>query len=388
MIKIGLRPNLKYLIQLLVYTFVRNLITEYLIGRLLKFGVRLIYLPLMFMGEFSFGLITYLSNKKYLNHNNKVNEINKATTIELISNESNYIEMNDNGIKVILLIFFASFFDFIEFILSIEVISKFFICSYTIESRLRGITLFSQALFYRFKLNLPIYKHQKLSLIIVFICIIITIITEFIFQEFNIFLSYSKFTFCIVMIFFIQIFNSFLDLIEKYLFEYNHVNPFQCLLLEGVFGLLFSISYIIYRNPLPDLNEYYNDNSNLFIYFILSMILYVILSGFKNLFRIATNKLYSPMAAVLAEYFINPIYIIISFLFSDDFISRGERNYGYFIINVILSIFISLSGCIYNEFLILFFCKLEYDTYDQISFRASLCDGSILYEDNEDNSSD
>ena len=74
MIKIGLRPNLKYLIQLLVYTFVRNLITEYLIGRLLKFGVRLIY----------------LSNKKYLNHNNKVNEINKATTIELISNEFNY----------------------------------------------------------------------------------------------------------------------------------------------------------------------------------------------------------------------------------------------------------------------------------------------------------
>ena len=46
MIKIGLRPNLKYLIQLLVYTFVRNLITEYLIGRLLKFGDRLIYLPL------------------------------------------------------------------------------------------------------------------------------------------------------------------------------------------------------------------------------------------------------------------------------------------------------------------------------------------------------
>ena len=91
------------------------------------------------------------------------------------------------------------------------------------------------------------------------------------------------------MIFFIQIFNSFLDLIEKYLFEYNHVNPFQCLLLEGVFGLLFSISYIIYRNPLPDLNEYYNDNSNLFIYFILSMILYVILSGFKNLFRIVTS---------------------------------------------------------------------------------------------------
>ena len=90
MIKIGLRPNLKYLIQLLVYTFVRNLITEYLIGRLLKFGDRLIYLPLMFMGEFSFGLITYLHNKKYLNHNNKVNEINKATTIELINNESNY----------------------------------------------------------------------------------------------------------------------------------------------------------------------------------------------------------------------------------------------------------------------------------------------------------
>jgi hypothetical protein len=356
-------------------------------GRLLNFKIDLIYLPLMFLGEFLFGLIFYLCQKKYL-HKISKDEKTKLSSIELIYDEITYNEDSEQGLKLLIMIFFISFFDFIEFVLSVGEIPKFFLISNTIVSRFAGIFILTQAIFYRYQLKIQIYKHQKLSLIIVSMCLIITIITEFIFQEFNIFLSYSKFTFCIVMIFFIQIFNSFLDLIEKYLFEYNHVNPFQCLLLEGVFGLLFSISYIIYRNPLPDLNEYYNDNSNLFIYFILSMILYVILSGFKNLFRIVTNKLYSPMAAVLAEYFINPIYIIISFLFSDDFISRGERNYGYFIINVILSIFISLSGCIYNEFLILFFCKLEYDTYDQISFRASLCDGSILYEDNEDNSSD
>ena len=39
--------------------------------------------------------------------------------------------------------------------------------------------------------------------------------------------------------------------------------------------------------------------------------------------------------------------------------------------NMILSTIISLSGCVYNEFLILFFCGLHRETHDQIVLRAN-----------------
>ena len=84
------------------------------------------------------------------------------------------------------------------------------------------------------------------------------------------------------------------------------------------------------------------------------------------------TKLYSPMARSLTDYFLNPIHFIIDFSLGNDFLNKGERNTAYFVINLILSIIISICGCIYNEFLILFFCGLEHETYDQVSKRASL----------------
>ena len=117
---------------------------------------------------------------------------------------------------------------------------------------------------------------------------------------------------------------------------------------------------------------------------IFLLIIYVILSGGKNTFRILTNKIYSPMTATLAEYFLNPFYIIYYFIFHNDFISNGNKNYAYFIINIILSLLITLSGCVYNEFLVLFFCGLERETHSQVSKRASLNKEIYsLYEDEE-----
>ena len=92
------------------------------------------------------------------------------------------------------------------------------------------------------------------------------------------------------------------------------------------------------------------------------------------MFRVTTNKIYSPMAATLSQYFLNPIYITINFILGNDFNSIGKRNYVYFIINFLLSFIISFCGCVYNEFLILFFYGLQYETHDQISSRAITMD--------------
>ena len=78
------------------------------------------------------------------------------------------------------------------------------------------------------------------------------------------------------------------------------------------------------------------------------------------------------MAATLAEYLYNPLYIILTLIVKNDFISNKKRNYFYFSINLFLTIIISFSGCIYNEFVILFCCELNYETHQEISLRAAL----------------
>ena len=53
------------------------------------------------------------------------------------------------------------------------------------------------------------------------------------------------------------------------------------------------------------------------------------------------------------------------------------RNYAYFFINLIISIIISFFGFVFNEFIILFCCKLEKDTHQQI-VKRSMVEEEIL----------
>ena len=367
MIKFGVRPNLRYPIQLLIWSFIRNVENE-IIGKSFNIRSGLIYMSLMFLGEFLFGLILVLYKRIYINKRKK--EITKAFGIKLIVNQDTEIRIKDKWCKIYFLIFLSAFYDFMEFILSIESGSKFITCSYSLETRLKGILIISDALFYYYILRLQIFRHQIFSLIIISIGLILVISTEFIFQDISLVLSYGEFVIYFIIIFLIELFNSQLDLIEKYLFEYDYVNPFIALFYEGIFGLIFSIIYCLYKSPFPVLEPDENADNNYPILISLFFI-YVILSGLKNGFRVVTNKIYSPMTATLEQYFLNPIYITYYFLTCDDFLSNGKMNYLYYFLNLFFSIFISLSGCVYTEFLILFFYGLEHDTHNQVTRRAS-----------------
>ena len=371
MIKFALRPNLIYPLQLILWSFIRSVERE-LIGQFYTSKFNLTYLPLMFFGEFIFGGGLFLYEYQYLK---KKKENNKGVipinfmSIHLIDNSNNLMQARDNKFKIILLIMFNAFFDFVEFVLSVEILPKFLNTSDSLENRLNGILILLQAIFYRYILSLPILRHQIFALIIISICLGLIIITEFIFQEINIFLPYVNFLMMFLALFYIQLFNSLLDLVDKYLFEYDYMNPFLCLMSEGFFGLIYTTVYFVFKNPFPEMLEFYEKTDNNWVLTLL-LVLYSFLCGGQNTFRVVTNKIYSPMAATLSQYFLNPIYIIISLVFGEDFFSNGKRNYFYFGINFILSIVISLAGCVYNEFLILFFCKLQYETHDQIVNRA------------------
>ena len=373
MIKFTTRPNMKYLVNLIIWSFVRDIILD-VTTYLFLFNVAIIYLILYFLGEFIFGGITYLYQKRYKKRKN-LTKNDTFLAIHLIINDK--LKRSDSKWKIYFLIFLAGFSDFVDSILSIGLAPGLDRCSNSLENRMRGILIIFDALFYLFVLRLQIFKHQFFSIYVISICLIITIIIEFIFQDINIFLSYGKFVLLIFLIIIQILFNSLTDSIEKYLFEYNYVNPFKVLMIEGLVGLVFGFVYCFCYNPIPELKKFYEydqNNKKIFPYIILFSVLFLILCGVQNIFRVVTNKVYSPMALALSQYFFNPIYIIFTLIVEKDFESKRGNTYLFFSLNLILTIIISLCGCVYNEFIILFFCGLQHETYKEISFRAALPD--------------
>ena len=372
MLQFALRNNLKYPLELLIFNVIRDTESQ-LIDYFFNFD-SLIYMSLMFLGEFFFGLIIYLYQTSFLNKNKGRKSI-RYKSITLITNKGNLAK--DSKTKIIFLVFIAGFFDFVQFMISLYT-PKFLYISGSLESRLGGFLIVFDALFYYYVLKLPIARHQYFSLIIIGICLILVIITEFIFQKFNIFLTYGLFALVFLLTFVVQFCSAMVDSIEKYLFEYNHLNSFLCLLLEGLFGFILSFIHGLFNNPLDDIKIFKQNNSTSdFSILILLLILYLILSGLKNSFRVTTTKIYSPMTTTFLDYILNPFYMIYHFSFGDDFLSNEYRNYAYFFINLIISIIISFFGFVFNEFIILFCCKLEKDTHQQI-VKRSMVEEEIL----------
>ena len=377
MMKVEVRPNLKYPLQLLLYNELRN-IESILVNKLLKFSNSLVFTPLMFLGEFLSGLIIYFYQKKFVKKNIfKDASPDKYMNLELIKTEQ-HLKKIDSIQKIIFILFCCALFDFIQFILGINT-PQFINISASVSSRMGGFLTIFDALFYYFILRLPIFRHQFFCLIIIGICLVLIIILEFIIQDINIFVSYGQLFVTYLLSFVGQFFSAMIDSNEKYLFEYNNVNPFYALMFEGFFGFIFAFCYCLYENPFDVLKDYKNSKPNSdFGILIFCLIIFTILSGLKNSFRVLTTKIYTPMTTTSLDYILNPIYMSIDFALKEDFISKGKRNYVYFFINLIISLIISFLGLVYNEFLILFFCNLDIDTHLQIS-RRSITEADIIY---------
>ena len=100
-------------------------------------------------------------------------------------------------------------------------------------------------------------------------------------------MTYGKLTMAIVCIIISQVLISCQDSIEKYLFEYNYMNPFVVLMYEGLFGFLLTFFCFFLPDYFQGIIKIYNANLN-FSLFIFLLFVYTILSGFKNIFRFVT----------------------------------------------------------------------------------------------------
>ena len=157
MIKINIRKNILYLCLLFANFYLRK-IDGIIISKVLNYHSSYIFAFSMAFSEFFGGLGIYLYQKcLFLNKK----EASKHFGIKLISNKKK-MNRRDGLFKIIILIFFAAFFDFFEFAIIIIIIPRFATISPSIEQRLCLITTISSSLICTYALRIKIGRHHVL----------------------------------------------------------------------------------------------------------------------------------------------------------------------------------------------------------------------------------
>ena len=364
MIKFSARKNLMYYLLLVLTNIVRRIILM-ITDSYYPESISVFYNILMFFGEMSSGIIIHMYQEK----STKKKIINEKIYSIIAKKYKNF--RTDSKLKIYSLLAMSSFFDFTEMYISYLYIPKLTYISASLEDRLCGSLIIFNTLIYHYILKFPLFKHQIFSLIVIGSCLFIIIFSECFFQKEMIDISIFKYVLLIIFTFFELFFVSMMDSVDKYLMEFNSINPCIIIIFEGLFGTIYSlISFFdvdLKAKMKFVINEAKGNSLGLFIFLL--FIIYA-LSGITNIYRVYTNKVYNPMTESLAYYCLNPFYIIYDFFSGNDFIIRGEKNYFYFVLNLILSIIISLTGFIFNEFIVVFCCGLERETYQEISRRS------------------
>ena len=144
-----------------------------------------------------------------------------------------------------------------------------------LDVRLRNLLIIFSTIQCYYALKLPIFRHQKFSLLIVGIIFAMTIFIEtFIEISFGEFGSgkFSKLLLCIIVYYF---FNSFPDTIEKYLMEYYYINPFKMVMYSGIFGFIITLIFAtIMKYNFEDIYDIYENHKDKFIILIILLIVY------------------------------------------------------------------------------------------------------------------
>ena len=365
-IKIGFRNNLFYLLMLIIFNFLRK-IDSIIMDKIIGLSGTLLLTFLMFLGEFIAGLSIFIYQISFFPKRKKSTFLG----IKLIQAKSD-ISHRDSIFKIYFLIFITSYFDFIEFMVATFYIPQYEDIPKSLIMRFGSILTISAAILCYYLLRLPIFKHHIFSLLIIFICFIIITISKNIFQLFYSIQNILHISLIIGLVFINHFFTAFKDVIEKYLLEFDFINPFKMLMIEGIIGCIITSIYSYKEEPFENIKEIYKKNDYKFILLIVCLFLFFFLSGGRNAYRVITNKIYSPMTRTLTDSILDPLLIIYYYCVESDFKigDSNKQNILYFIINLIISIIIDFCSCIYNELLILYFCNLEHNTHHFVSLRA------------------
>ena len=106
------------------------------------------------------------------------------------------------------------------------------------------------------------------------ICLIIIITLEIIYRGKGV--SFGDFCFAHMLVIAYLIFVPFTDVIEKYLLEFDYINPFKMLMIEGIFGCIITSIYSYKEEPFAKIKNIYEEKNFKFILLINYMFFFLL----------------------------------------------------------------------------------------------------------------
>ena len=363
-----IRNNIKYVFFLSITIILRE-IDSIFINK--NCPPKLLTTFLMFGGEAFFGIAYFVCKIKTLIEEKEP----KFMGIPLIFG---VVNKKDSAIKIIIYIIIASGLDFTSFVLINYILprhtSENFSDSF-LEIRLKPMQIIFSSIICYFLFKRAVYLHQMLSLLLIILSLVGIIFAENFLTEKNDKTEIFKIIFIIIISFLII---SIADCLEKYLMDLNFCSQFKLLFIEGIPGIIFtSFFYIFIRNS--DVSGE-NCNGNKLVLIVLS-ILYFLLSGLLNAYRLTVIMKLSPMNRTTSDSFVDPFIIIYSIIFANNSSKNNNTYYklSYRIANFSATLIIIFCCLIYNEIVILKCCKLDENTYSEIADRSN-ADNSVEFE--------
>ena len=391
LIRIGLRHNLLYPFMFLLFIVLCRTI-EFIIKTIINDNkkydmIKSIYPILIFIPQFFGGIILILYI--YCISKKKSKTKTKFNGLKLIQTKT-FINKSDSLKKIFILIILASYFSFLTILLGKHFISfdSFIKKPHTeidtdafLERRIRSMQIIITAFLCNLTLRIKIYKHHTFSLIVIFIFLLIILCFEKIYLKTHILM--------LLIYIFHFIIRAFLDTIEKYLIEFNFIDIYKMLTYEGLFSIIIyiilSFRYILMKDTYKIIycliQKMVEGNKKIIILLVL-LILFMICSGFRHIYRVNTIKLYTPMTLALFELLLDPIFVGFT-LYRD--CRKLDCFWLYFVIIFVILMIMSFFSLVYNEFLVLYCYGLEKDTYSEIKMRAI---DSILNQVNQEEDDD
>jgi len=276
--------------------------------------------------------------------NNTSNAQNKK-----VSNNNGLIKKEENGIKR----FF--FFIFISFCLFIPSIQKIFTKHHVKNLPKTNLEIFFEVLFLipltMILFGLSIFRHQKLSIILILLSLLIIIIEDIIYNNLDLEQVLKSLTYT----FFLQLFYCLGD---AFGIKYLNIYVENIFLFQFKIGLINTCALLLFATITHFMN-YDNNNENLKFFQVFSNvpILYFIIDLFFSwLFEIGLW---------LSMYYFSPCYYFIFETISDFleiFFGYKKFEVGQYISFFILYPILIFGLLVFNEVIILNFCGLDYNT--------------------------
>mgnify|MGYP006916146595 FL=1 len=235
-----------------------------------------------------------------------------------------------------------------------------------LEKRLYFLFFFTLINIYIFKK--PIFRHQKLALIITLIGAIP------IYIAFGLFLDTEIYNILYDIFLFIGSFCYSLFLVSiKYITQNKGTSVFLLLLYQGTLSFIYTlIIYIIIslimKGELTYITNIFHCDENNYIcfsFYYFKIIMYIIFNTTLQTLIFFVVYIFSPELFAISDIF-SPLFSLIA-----KWIKFGEANGIKVFLYVLGYLIIAFGSFIYNEFIILNFCKLNENTWKSIYNKAA-----------------